>query len=286
MKAFFSDKKYLFGATLLLLVFNIIVWGIVTSSRAEELEISFLNVGQGDAIFITTPNGNQILIDGGPDSSVLRELGKVMPFYDRSIDVVLATHSDADHIGGLPLVFKRFEIDAYIDNGAGGTTATFDALTESVRLEESNVISAFSGERVWLDEEVYLDIFYPNEGEIRNESNENSIVAKLVYRNFSVMLTGDSPIAIEKYLSAKYSNNLEANVLKIGHHGSKTSTSLYFLNSVKPELAIISAGKNNKYGHPHESVLSLLKDRSIEIKNTTSSGRIIIKSDGAGYVIE
>lgn len=286
LKEFSTNKIYLFGFICLLLIFNIIVWFFVVDASERGLEVVFLNIGQGDAIFIETPSGNQLLIDGGPNSSVLRELGKVMPFYDRSIDVVLATHPDQDHIGGLPEVFKRFKVDAFISNGVVGDTETYKALEEAVLKEGANEMVARSGQKIWLDKEVYLDVLYPTTDVSNIDSNTGSIIVHLVYDDFSVMLTGDSPVAIENYLVGTKSELLKSDILKAGHHGSRTSSSESFVKAVSPSLVVISAGLSNKYGHPHQEVVDLLDRLEIETKNTALSGRVTIKSDGKDFVIE
>lgn len=262
---------------------NLFLWVEVYKTTHRVLTIAFLDVGQGDAIFIETPNGNQILIDGGGTSSVLRELGVVMPFYDRSIDVVLATHPDADHIGGLPSVLERFKVDAYINPNASSDTSIFLALETAVKAEEANSVVARTGQRIRLDTGVYFDVYLPDETTAKGETNEASVVGKLVYKDFEVMLTGDVPAWVENSLATNYGGMLEADILKVSHHGSKTSSSELFLTKVNPKLAVISSGLNNRYGHPHEIVLDRFEKLGIEIKNTATSGRIIIRSDGSDY---
>lgn len=264
---------------------NLLVWYEIYQKEHQELTVAFLDVGQGDAILIETPHGSQMLIDGGPNKKVLSELGGVMPFYDRSIDVVLATHPDADHIGGLPYVFRRFRVDAYINNGSTHDTATFRTLESEAEKENANIIEAHKGQRIWLDTNIYADVLSPEINASVSDNNDASIVLKLVYGDTEVMLTGDASEKIENYLVRNYGSSLQSDILKAGHHGSKTATSKDFLESVKPSLVVISAGENNRYGHPHQEVIDLLTKLGIEIKNTATDGRVVFKSDGESILV-
>lgn len=261
---------------------NIFIWhALINEELRTKLTISFLNVGQGDAIFIEAPNGNQILIDGGSGKSVLRELGKILPYYDKSIDVVLATHPDQDHIGGLPDIFHRFKIKYFLDSGVFGTTATYKELEETVNDKKIEKIIARRGMKINLGGGVVLVVLFPNRdmSKVKN-TNDGSIVAKLTYGKNSVVLTGDAPIKTESYLVSIYGKKLKSDILKLGHHGSRTSSSASFLGFVKPDYAIISSGLNNSYGHPHKEVTDLLEKFKIPYLKTYESGTIVFKSDG------
>lgn len=294
---------------LVVLVFLLLgaVFSLYLAFREERkgiLTVAFLNVGQGDAIFIEAPSGNQMLIDGGPSKSVLRELSKVMPFYDRSIDVVLATHADEDHVGGLPDVFKKYKTGLFLETGVAGESSVYEELEAQVESKKAQTktekILVRRGMRVDLGSGAILEILFPDRDPSGMETNTSSIVAKLVYRESEFLFTGDSPQAIENYLVSLEKNSkeghlqnapvpedalqknfsLRSDVLKIGHHGSKTSTSPAFVSSVSPQYAIISAGKDNRYGHPNQEVLDTLNSFGAKILRTDQSGRIIFKSDG------
>jgi competence protein ComEC len=262
---------------------SLLVWGVilVQENNHHTLEVVFLDIGQGDAIFIETPNGTQVLIDGGPDKSVLRELGKVMHFWDRSLDMVIMSHPDLDHIAGLPSVFERFEVEYFMTPGVTADTGAYETLVQDVEKEGSQVLIAQQG-RVWIDRDsgVYFDILFPDRDVSGVETNLASIVAKLVYGDTSFLFTGDSPQSIETYLAASMGGALDVDVLKLGHHGSKTSTSEEFLGYTSPDYAIISAGKDNRYGHPHREVLDTLERFNISYMNTAEVGRVVFRSDG------
>lgn len=276
-------KEYLVLAALVLA--NIFIWFYFgTFSKPGVLKVDFLDIGQGDAIFIEAPNGVQMLVDGGPDSSVLRELSKVMRFSDRTIDVILATHPDKDHVAGLPLVLENYRVSNFIDSVADSDTNIYSELENRANEEEG--MKHYYGMRgmiITLDKKagVYFEIFYPNQDEMKlTDTNDLSIVGKLVYGKTSFMLTGDAPKLAESMLVSTDGNLLQSTVLKAGHHGSRTSSSKVFLEAVKPDYGIISAGKGNSYGHPHKETLENLKSENIKILSTIDEGTIKFESDG------
>ena len=244
------------------------------------MTVAFLDVGQGDAIFVETPDGVQMLIDGGPDSSVLRALAKQMPVSDRDLDVVLATHSDKDHVGGLVDVLGRYQVGHIITtNNKNDTTVAEAFIMESLQESSVNYTANF-GQQLALGASTSIIILSPA-GDVSNwETNSASIVVQLRYGDVEFMLTGDVPSGIEDYLVRIQGGNLSSEVLKLGHHGSRTSTSGDFLDAVKPKYAIVSSGKDNSYGHPHLEVIERVQDRNIEMLNTAEEGSIVFKSDG------
>ena len=271
----------------ILLFANFFIWNaIFIETRNGILTVVFLDAGQGDAIFIEAPNGNQVLIDGGPNKSVLRQLSKVMPFYDRSIDIVIATHPDKDHIGGLPDVLQRYTVDFILESGVKNDTGTSRAFESAILQNKIKKIFAKRGMAITLGDDVFLNILFPDRDVSEVESNTASIVAQLVYKNTEFMFTGDSPKTIEEYLVFLDGEKLRSDVLKVGHHGSKTSSSESFVGYVSPEYAIISAGADNSYGHPHKEVVEILNQFGSAILNTKDNGAIVFKSDGENIVVK
>lgn len=246
------------------------------------LTVAFLNVGQGDAIYIHAPNGNSALIDGGPpDGKVLSELGSMMSFFDRGIDVVIATHPDQDHIGGLPEVLSRYHVRALFESGLASENGVYFAMEKEAEKEGSRKILARGGEKIRLARNVILEILYPDKSfPPRTDTNSASVVVKLTYGNESFLFTGDLPQEQENGLVRKYGTALHVNVLKFGHHGSKTSTSPEFLADVSPEYGIVSAGEGNKYGHPHKETLDLAEKDNVKVLRTDTEGRIVFETDG------
>jgi competence protein ComEC len=247
--------------SLLVLVFCVSVLGFYAFRDVSSLKVYFLNIGQGDAIFIEAPYGNQMLIDGGADKAVLRELGKVMPFFDRSIDVVMETHPDADHIGGLPAVLNRFDVGVFLEPGVSSDNTIDEEIARIRETKNTESIRAREGMRINLRGGAVFDVLFPNVDVTRFETNTASIVGKLVFGSTTAMFTGDSPQSIEKYLVVRYGERLKSDILKAGHHGSRTSSSREFVESVRPQFVIISAGLNNRYGHPHAEVISLFEEK-------------------------
>src|SRR3990167_3826571 len=269
------------GVLILLCVNAVLFYGVWSETRTGILRVSFLNVGQGDAIFIESPAGIQILIDGGsPNKKVLFELGALMPFYDRSIDVVVATHPDEDHIGGLSDVLERYAVGVVLDSGLPRDTASFRRFEEIIKEKNIPYIQGARGERIYLGNDTYADILYPDRDLLGVEPNIASIIIKLTYGENTFLFTGDAPVSVEEYISQLEKDNLDVDVLKIGHHGSKTSTSETLLGLASPEYAVISVGKDNSYGHPHPDVLLRLKKFEIPILRTDESGTIVFTTDG------
>ncbi|MDD2934909.1 MAG: ComEC/Rec2 family competence protein [Candidatus Pacebacteria bacterium] len=272
-----SFKLYVLGV---LLFSNLFIWSAVFGEQGNILKVVFFDVGQGDAIFIESPNGKQVLIDGGSNRAVMRNLGQVMPFYDRSIDLVVMTHPDTDHLGGLLPVLKDYNVDLVMEPGVETDSEIYLEYKEQVKTKGIKSILARQGQVIDLGNGAYLSVLFPVGDTSDFETNTASVILKLVYRENSFLFTGDSPQVIEKYLVGAFGNELDTDVLKLGHHGSKTSSSELFLGFVSPEYAIASVGKDNRYGHPHKEVLDLLDKMDINLFRTDESGMIVFESDG------
>ncbi len=260
-------------------------------TRIGPMEIVFLDVGQGDAALIKTPEGHHILIDGGPDSRILEKMSVEIPFWKREIDLIILTHPHHDHLNGLIDVISNYDVRTVIWNGVSGEGSSFIKWEEAIL--ESDVIIARAGQRV-KGKTFHLDILYPFqslEGEAVKDLNTTSVVVRLVSVNGSFLFTGDAYASNEKELiemedsCAEERNEywaicrvmvLDSDVLKIGHHGSRTSTSEDFIKRVMPSIAVISSGKGNSYGHPHKEILELLEYYDIRVLRTDLEGDIKI----------
>ncbi len=318
-----------------------------TVSSNQNLKVHFLDIGQGDAIYIETPNRNSMLIDSGPQNEkVISEIQSTKNIFDRRVDVLVATHADSDHIGSMKKVMQKFTHKIFAYSGLTSKTQIFEDLMSELSKKNSKIFLT-AGMSIVLDSEkdIRFEVLFPdfefhiseylicknNENkkitsekttpnknasktaipkktQIRNsdnclkklstETNLNSVVGKLSFGDTSFMLTGDAPIEVEKFIVKKYSNantaysnnkninqnedeniiqnmhrsvNLQSDILKLGHHGSKTSTSMEFLETLKPSYAIVSSGKNNRYGHPNKSVLDSIDSNSRKNENNSSS---------------
>jgi len=278
-------KRGLLIAVLVLAVLNgALLFFLLHIER--ELQVTFLNVGQGDAILIQTPEGRQVLIDGGPDRSVLRQLPRFMGPLDRSIDLVIATHPDKDHIAGLADVFARYQVSAFMDPEVANDTSYAQALTYAAANEkEITELAARRGMRVHLGESAYMDVLFPDRDVEYLESNTGSVVLQLVHGENEFMLTGDAPASIEEWLVLLDREDLESDVLKAGHHGSRTSTSESWIDAVSPRYVIISAGEGNSYGHPHAEVVERVQDSGAAMLSTME-GSVTFVSDGKSLKIK
>ena len=261
----------------MLILTTIVVWIQVGHEQPEGvLTVSFLDVGQGDATLITAPNGNQVLIDGGRDKQVLSELGRELGFFDRDIDIVIATHPDGDHIGGLPDVLRRYDVDRVFVSGNDSA----DTLQDVFHDRAGTTIELRVGDVINLGGGVYLRTLFPDRDVTHIEPNDASIILQLVYGETAFMLTGDAPSSVEEYVSWQFRETLASDVLKVGHHGSKTSSHIFFVGLVDPDHAVVSAGCNNRYGHPHKEVVATFESFEIPLLTTCDEGTVVFESDG------
>ena len=288
-------KKEFFLLVIFLLVLgNFFVWKEVFSLD-RSLKVVFFNIGQGDSIFIETPQKHQILIDGGPSKKILEKLAENLPFWDNSLDLVILTHPDADHLSGLNYVLERYEVENILWTGVEKETKTFECWKENLKKENANIVIAQRGQKIKAGKsEIFILYPFQNlEGRFFDkDTNDTSIVAKLLFGKDTFLFTGDISQEIEKKLFEKETDSLYqdfdvgAQILKVAHHGSKTSSCREFLEIVKPEIAVISCGKNNPYHHPHESVLQRLKEFGIKVLRTDQKGDIKIISNGTELFVQ
>ncbi len=284
-----KKNSSVFIILVILFFLNIFAWAIVYDlSQPKFLEVIFFDVGQGDAIFIETPQNHQILIDGGPDSTVLEKLAKEMPFWDRTIDLIILTHPEYDHLAGLLSVLERYKINYILWTGIIRDTNEYREWEKLIEKKKAEIKIAKVGQKIKLTEDIHLEILHPFENlenqEVKN-SNNTSIVNLLIFGQHPFLFTGDVYKSVEKELIKK-NTDLTAGILKIGHHGSKTSSAKEFIEQTLPEIAVISAGKDNKYGHPHPEVLERLENYGIRILRTDKEGDIKIISDGTNLIIK
>ncbi len=270
----------------LLCVVAVMWYAVLREDRHGILTVSFLDVGQGDSVYIDAPSGRQVLIDGGKSSTVLRRLASVMPWWDRTIDVVVPTHPDADHIGGLVDVLARYKVSTIIHSSVEGDTQTAKALVEAMKQEGSRNVVAMRGQVVDLGGGAYLQILYPDRLLPHVATNDGCVVVRLVYGKTSFMLSCDAPQGVEEYLVALDGASLRSDVLKAGHHGSKYSSSPIFLGFVSPSSGVFSRGCTNTYGHPAPEVVERFKQFGIPTFDTCKDGTVTFVSDGQTVVRE
>jgi len=300
--------------------------GIGVAKQAPEMKVVFCDVGQGDATYIRAPEGQDILIDGGPDDSVLTCLGKSMPFFDHEIDLVMFSHPEADHISGLIEVLRRYKVDKVIWSGLEKNTPEYFALKEEMRKTNSvkmvelpgckyvGEVGGFGDVREFGDgkcaieigdqKKVKISFYYPFElpAEIPNDVNNWSMVEKVSFGKEDVLFTGDimqggtermletlaerSGLSRPDFDQAALDRtpvslaDLDVEVLKVPHHGSKNGLTPELLAVASPEYAVIPVGLNNSYGHPHQSILDLLLGARVKIYRTDLDGDVTMTTDG------
>lgn len=265
------NRKIIYGILISLFILALILAGIILYSKNQESKVIFLDVGQGDAILIEQ-GSNQILIDGGPSGQVLlNKLGKYIPFWDRKIEIVIATHPDQDHIAGLVDAMKNYKVDLIMDTSAQSDSQVFKKYQEIIQDKNIQRVEGGSGMKIKLNENQEMEILNPIIGALwdKSDTNASSIVARLSSGKDSFLFTGDLPSDQEINIKTG-----KTNILKVAHHGSKYSTSQEFLDKISPTEAIISVGKNNRYGHPSPEVLERLQNKKIRIWRTDEIGDI------------
>lgn len=265
-----------------------VVWyAVFHFENRQNLVITFFDVGQGDAIFIEVPGGNQILIDGGPNAAILSKLGQTMPFWDRSIDLIVLTHPHADHLDGLLEVLERYKVDMVLESGAEHSIPEYYEWRQILEKRKVPVVVARAGQKIKAGDLV-LDILMPLKeyaGLSPRNVHEAMIVSRAIYGKDSFLFTGDAEKSLEFLLLSTYGDKLDSDLLKVGHHGSKTSTSKEFLAAVSPPMGIIQSGRKNRYGHPHQDVLDRLASVGVNVLRNDLNGDIQLKSDGDSFII-
>ncbi|HHU63743.1 MAG TPA: MBL fold metallo-hydrolase [Clostridiales bacterium] len=243
-----------------------------------QLKVHFIDVGQGDCIFIQTPTQN-ILIDGGERGNAVVDYLKAEGVNE--LDMVIATHPHSDHIGGLINVIESIEVKEVVDPAVVHTSKTFEDYLTLIDKKNIKFTQGRAGMKKELGDGAVIEILHPTKPS-KKHLNDASIVAKLTFGDISFMFTGDAEQYSEEQVLGK-NYNLSSTVLKVGHHGSSTSSSTAFLEAVSPEVAVIMVGEDNDYGHPHDEVLERLAEEGTEVYRTDVHGTVVITTDGRTY---
>ncbi len=262
-----------------------VIWANVAAAGDGRLHLLVLDVGQGDSILIVTPHGRQMLIDGGPDEvSGVRALGRHLPFWDRSLDVVVLTHPDEDHLAGLPRVLERYRVGTLLESGTRSEITSFALWRKALIKAGLEPVGVQRGQRIVVDRDVWLDVLNPSSldgGLMTSDLNNNSVVLRLVYGEVSFLLTADIEAEAEREIR-RSGALLNSTVLKVPHHGNRSSTTSPFLGAVSPNAAVISVGGNSRFGHPHREVVDRLSEvvGQEQVYITADHGAVEFITDG------
>lgn len=268
----------LLGGTLFF-IFWVVSWRFPSGfTGSEELRIAFYDVGQGDAMLIQQGD-TQVLIDGGPNAEVLSAIGRDIPPWDRTIELVVLTHPHADHLTGLTPVFERYKVEKILYYPSTYETKGYERLLEAVKNEKTEVFYAQAGGQITLGK-LTLQIVWPTDNYHDENVNNESVVLLLNYADFEALLLGDAQQEAQENLLLSID---DVEVLKVAHHGSWNGVYEPLLQIASPRLAIISVGAGNRYGHPHQGALNLLAKLGIPVLRTDLSGDIIVKTDGQRF---
>jgi len=282
-------SRYLNTIIFIGLLFALFLWSSVFRNAEANLsgfeaQISFLDVGQGDAALINLPGSTQVLIDGGEGGFVLDQIKSRMPSGDKKIEYVVASHPDADHIGGLPSVVKSYEVGEYISNGAQNSSQVYTDLKNVV--EEKHVAKRDVSQGDTLNFAPGADalMLWPNEEGKKLSSNNGSLVLKFTYKGACALFAADAETEAQNRIMAIYSKeNLSCELFKVPHHGAATALNRKFTGEVAPKYAVVSVGKNNSYGHPTQAVLDALGEVKAQIFRTDKEGTIDFATNGGNW---
>lgn len=296
----FSFKKKIFlfvGGGLVGLVI-LAIWQYLLFFDGR-LHLTICNVGQGDAIYLRTPKGADILIDGGPNDQALSCLSRHMPFWDRQLEMVILTHPQADHLTGLISVFKNYQVKYFLAESLANPTTGFQELRRAISKEQVEILIPQAGDKITIGG-IKIKILWPKEkiGDLRfwqnpTESDRSkeigrqvdlntfSIISEIIYADFNAILVGDADLKVLSEAIGGSEGNIE--VLQVPHHGSRFGLNEEILEKIQPEMGIISVGKNNRYGHPAKETLDLLREKTIRVLRTDEDGDIEIISDGRSW---
>jgi len=257
----------------------------------NQTKIIFCDVGQGDAAYIRIKNKVDVLIDAGPDKKVLHCLGKYMPFWDRKIELAIISHHDKDHYGGFLYIIDRYQIDKLLTANYRFDSKTYKKFTNKIKNKKISYKFINKENKIMVLNDVF-SIYWPPDDLKLYDSNDYSLVFLFKENNFKVLFTGDASPKVLNEIASSLSttevwtpprNDMNVNILKIPHHGSKNGLTKKFLDLANPKIAVISVGKNNPYGHPSREVLDMLKAKNINIRRTDKEGDIVFKIQNYKY---
>ncbi len=275
-------KAFLVSILIIIILFN--TFSYFYSLIPKDLKIYFIDVGQGDSCLVITPKNKKILIDGGEGKTDVL-LSYLLDRRIKSIDYIIISHFDSDHCNGLIEVIQKLKIKNILISKQAYFCNEYKNIANLINSKKIRVTFVKQGDELSIDKNVNINIFYPPENLEYDDLNNNSIVTKLTYNKFTMLFTGDIEKSEENILNKYKSRDLQSSIIKIAHHGSKTSSSEEFIKAVNPKIALIGVGENNKFGHPNKKVLERLKNINCKIYRTDKMGEIEIKVSKEGNLI-
>jgi len=273
-------SKYIISITITIIIFTLMPVQI-NGQSPMDMQVHFIDVGQGDSMLIETPSDKTILIDGGPPEAGEKVVSYLKEQQIESIDLLVVTHPDIDHIGGLPNVMKEIQVKNILDSGKLHSTRTYAAYLHQIRKQNIPVQIAMENEKIMLDPKLTIRVL--NTYGATKTNNQSSIVLKLTYEEVDFLFMSDIEMEQEKELMQKH--NVAAEIIKVAHHGSNTSTSFPFIQDVNPETALLTYSKENDFGHPVDRVIDNLNKINATIYSTAAFGDIVIRTDGKYYIV-
>lgn len=266
-----KGKEIIVG--IILCVVMLTSWYVL--NKEQYLSVVFLDVGQGSSAYIKTPDGYEILVDSGETNKTLRNLSKMRPVWDRHINMFVLSHPDKDHMAMFPNLLRRFFVDVFVETGKDKDFGLFDAVDRVLDRKNTQRMVFVPSQKMEVSPGVYVTILHPSQNSLNKLSdNDSSLIFILEYAGVTFLFTGDASSFIEKELIRKYGETLNIDVLLVGHHGSKTSTDHEFIQTTSPAYAVISSGKDNRYGHPHKQTLETLHSFGVQVLRTDELGNI------------
>ncbi len=274
------NRLILTTVILTLLIANLFVWVAFATARTKNLVVKVYAVGQGDSIFIRTPDNYKILVDGGPNNKVVDYLNQDLGLNDRTIDLVVLTHPHADHMFGLIDTIKKFKVKKVITSDVTNTNSMYKLWIDTLSNSHLKPEFVYAGKSFTLSDQVKMQFLWPEEKKPEvSDFNQTSVVMKISYGNFDMLMTADADQNSQPYTGSI--SHIE--VLKVPHHGSKTALREDFIAKLKPDVSVISVGEKNRYGHPNPVLLDLLKKYSQKILRTDQNGTVEFVSDGVKW---
>ena len=265
-----------------LIFLNLFVWyWVIGGAPDKALNLYFLKAGEGDSELAVLPGGIKVLIDGGPGTETLSSLSEIMPPTSRYIDMIILSHPQLDHFGGLIPILERYKVGVFVWNGETANDESWKDLTKLIENHRVAAVSVAKGDVIRYKENSFK-VLAPSEGSLSADPNDDSIIARLSSGGISALFTGDATASLEQYVASN--GGIKSDILKVSHHGSKNSSIASFLSAVLPRLAVVEVGENT-YGHPTPAALQRLANVGASVYRTDKDGTVHVRAIGGLFTV-